>query len=39
MQLNIKIAKLMHSLVNIQIRFWLLSNFLQEVTEITMQWH
>jgi len=36
-QPNIKMKKLLHS-VNIHSRFWLLSNFLQEVTRITMRW-
>jgi len=35
---TLKLQKLLHS-VNIQSRFWLLSNFLQEVMQITMQWH
>jgi len=38
-QIDIKTAKAFTLFVNIQSQFWLLSNFLQEVTQITMQWH
>jgi len=38
-QLSIEIAKAFAVSVNIHSRFRLINKFLQEVTQITMQWH